>query len=494
MGQMKTFKEFLKEEFPPFALPDYPMQRTDIKYLDGSWAVGEEDKAFDYDASKSGEENMDDIEKEVQKKTFTHFISEQKEKSATFTFGRFNPPTTGHEKLVKKLASVGRGTDVLLFSSHSNDKRKNPLTHKDKVKYLKKFFGRMVVDANVRNVFEIANFLHEKGYRNVNMVVGSDRIKEFDMLLNKYNGVKAKHGYYKFKNINIISAGERDPDADDVSGMSASKMREFAEKGDFEGFKDGVPSKGKNLAKKLYDDIRKGMGINEGNLPEYMIEDLITEGVYDPGIFKAVFLMGGPGSGKSTVVDQLSLKALGLKMVNTDKAFENGLKKAGLSLDLRGADFDKVDPIRARAKKITGKNMDAYIRGRLGMIFDTTAANKNKIVSYKKLLDKLGYDYKMVFVSTSLQNAQKRNDMRARKLPAEIVQGDWEKARKNADEFKKLFGRDFVEITNDDDVATLQKKSMSLYSKMLTWTSKYPSNKVALKWKERMLLRKQDGR
>tara|TARA_B100002019_G_scaffold277971_1_gene278337 strand:+ start:1411 stop:2697 length:1287 start_codon:yes stop_codon:yes gene_type:complete len=427
-------------------------------------------------------------------KTFTHFISEQKEKSATFTFGRFNPPTTGHEKLVKKLASVGRGTDVLLFSSHSNDKRKNPLTHKDKVKYLKKFFGRMVVDANVRNVFEIANFLHEKGYRNVNMVVGSDRIKEFDMLLNKYNGVKAKHGYYKFKNINIISAGERDPDADDVSGMSASKMREFAEKGDFEGFKDGVPSKGKNLAKKLYDDIRKGMGINEGNLPEYMIEDLITEGVYDPGIFKAVFLMGGPGSGKSTVVDQLSLKALGLKMVNTDKAFENGLKKAGLSLDLRGADFDKVDPIRARAKKITGKNMDAYIRGRLGMIFDTTAANKNKIVSYKKLLDKLGYDYKMVFVSTSLQNAQKRNDMRARKLPAEIVQGDWEKARKNADEFKKLFGRDFVEITNDDDVATLQKKSMSLYSKMLTWTSKYPSNKVALKWKERMLLRKQDGR
>lgn len=427
-------------------------------------------------------------------KTFTHFISEQKEKSATFTFGRFNPPTTGHEKLVKKLASVGRGTDVLLFSSHSNDKRKNPLTHKDKVKYLKKFFGRMVVDANVRNVFEIANFLHEKGYRNVNMVVGSDRIKEFDMLLNKYNGVKAKHGYYKFKNINIISAGERDPDADDVSGMSASKMREFAEKGDFEGFKDGVPSKGKNLAKKLYDDIRKGMGINEGNLPEYMIEDLITEGVYDPGIFKAVFLMGGPGSGKSTVVDQLALKALGLKMVNTDKAFENGLKKAGLSLDLRGADFDKVDPIRARAKKITGKNMDAYIRGRLGMIFDTTAANKNKIVSYKKMLDKLGYEYKMVFVSTSLENAQKRNDMRARKLPAEIVQGDWEKARKHADSFKKLFGRDFVELSNDDDFATLQKKASSLYSKLLTWTSRYPTNKVALKWRERMLLRKQDGR
>lgn len=423
-------------------------------------------------------------------KTFSNFISEAKEKSCTFTFGRFNPPTTGHEKLVKKLTSIGKGTDVLLFSSHSNDKKKNPLNHKDKVKYLKKFFGRIVVDANVKTVFEIANFLHEKKYVNVNMVVGSDRVKEFEMLLTKYNNVKARHGYYNFKNINIVSAGERDPDADDVSGMSASKMRQYAEDGDFDNFKEGVPSKGKNLAQKLYNDIRKGMGINEANLPEYMMEDLITEGVYDPGIFKAVFLMGGPGSGKSAVVDKLGLKALGLKLVNTDKAFENGLKKAGLSLDLRGADFEKIDPIRAKAKNITGKNMDAYIRGRLGMIFDTTAANKSKIVSYKKLLDKLGYEYKMIFVRTSLENAQKRNDMRARKLPPEIVKGDWDKAMAASNDFKKLFKRDFVEITNDDDIASLDRKASTLYSKMLTWTSKYPSNKLALKWRERMILQK----
>ena len=424
-------------------------------------------------------------------KTFNRFLSEAKEKSCTFTFGRFNPPTTGHELLVKKLMKVGSGTDVLLFSSHSNDKRKNPLNHRDKVKYLKKFFGKIVVNANVKTVFEIANYLQEQKYVNVNMVVGSDRVKEFEMLLTKYNGVKARHGYYKFKNINIISAGERDPDADDVSGMSASKMRQFAEDGDFDSFKQGVPSKGRSVAKKLYDDIRKGMGINEGNLPEYMMEDLITEGVYDPGVFKAVFLMGGPGSGKSTVVDQLALKALGLKMVNTDKAFEVGLKKAGMTLDLRGADFDKVDPIRAKAKKITGKNMDAYISGRLGMIFDTTAANKSKIVSYKKMLDKLGYEYKMVFVTTSLANAQQRNSMRARKLPFDIVQKDWEAASKNADEFKKLFGRDFISITNDDDFNTLKKKASQLYKAMLTWTSKFPSNKFALKWRERMLLRKQ---
>ena len=118
------------------------------------------------------------------------------------------------------------------------------------------------------------------------------------------------------------------------------------------------------------------MGINEGTLPEYMIEDLVKEGVYDPGIFNS-FPYGWFSSGKSTVVNKLGLKALGLKMVNTNEAFENGLKKAGLSLDLRGADFDKVDPIRARAKKITGKNMDNYINGRENsMIFDTTACKQ----------------------------------------------------------------------------------------------------------------------
>ena len=424
-------------------------------------------------------------------KQFGKWLTESKDKSVTFTFGRFNPPTTGHAKLVDKLKRV-RADDTLLFSSHSNDKRKNPLTHKDKVKYLKKFFGKKVsvIDSNVRTVFDICNFLHEKGYKTINMVVGSDRVKEFEALITKYNNVKARHGFYNFSEINIVSAGERDPDADDVSGMSASKMRAYAEDGDFENFKEGVPSKNKRDQEQLYKAIRKGMGINEGTLPQYMIEDLIQEGVYDQGIFKAVFLSGGPGSGKSAVVRKLALKPLGLKMVNTDSAFENGLKKAGMSLDLRGADFDIVDPIRAKAKKITKKNMDAYMTGRLGLIFDTTAAKSSKIKNYKKLLDKLGYEYKMIFVNTSLENALKRNDLRSRKLPHEIVQGDWEASQKNANEYKKIFGRDFIHITNDDTEADLDKKAAGLYGKLLTWTSKFPSNKLALKWRERMLLRK----
>ena len=106
------------------------------------------------------------------------------------------------------------------------------------------------------------------------------------------------------------------------------------------------------------------------------------------------------------------------------------------------------------------------------------------------MLDKLGYEYKMIFVNTSLDNAQKRNDMRARKLPPEIVKGDWEASQKNANKFRAMFKKDFVEITNDDDVKSLEKKADSLYSKLLTWTSKFPSNKMAMQWRERELLKK----
>lgn len=433
-------------------------------------------------------------------KTFTKFLSEAKSNPAVFTFGRFNPPTNGHEKLVDRMVKVSKsvGGDPILFSSHSSDKVKNPLTHKDKVKFLKAFFGRKVnvVNEDVRQIFQILVFLYDKGYRNIVMIVGSDRIAEFKNIITKYNSVKGRHGFYKFDDIAVVSAGERDPDSDDVSGMSASKMRMFAEKGDFDSFKDGVPSTGKRIAKKLYDAVRKGMGIKEvTDFPHYMINDMLkegvlTEGVYDQGIFKAVFLMGGPGSGKSTVVDKLALPSLGLKLVNTDRAFEIGLKKAGMSLDLRKASDDDYAPIRAKAKKITGKQMGAYINGRLGMIFDTTAAKKSKIQDYKDLLDQAGYEYKMVYVKTSLKNALKRNQMRPRKLRDEIVVNDWNNAEKNAKGFKQMFGRDFIEVVNDDDLATLDTKANKLFGKMMTWTSKFPTNSKAQEWKQSELTKK----
>ena len=161
-----------------------------------------------------------------------------------------------------------------------------------------------------------------------------------------------------------------------------------------------------------------------------------------------------------------------------------------MTLDLRGADFTKVDPIRARAKKITNLNMDAYIGNRLGMIFDTTSANLSKVSAYRKNLESLGYECKMIYVNASLQNALARNNMRPRKLPAEIVQGDWEKAQKNMNDLRRIFGRDFVEVKNDDDLKTLETKATKLFSKLMTWTSKFPSNKPAQNWKQQELLKK----
>ena len=424
-------------------------------------------------------------------KTFYKFLSEAKDRPAVFSFGRFNPPTTGHAKLAERLSKVARtaGGDPFIFSSHSNDPKKNPLPHKVKVRYLRKFFGKKigVPDVNARTVFDIAVALYNQGYRDIYMVVGSDRIREFDTLLKKYNSVKGRHGFYKFDTIQIVSAGERDADADDVSGMSASKMRAFADKGDFDSFKQGVPSRNAREAQQLYKDVRKGMGIAEGTLPEYMMEDLITEGVYDPGIFKAVFLMGGPGSGKSTVVDGLSLSTLGLKKVNSDRAFEIGLKKAGLSLDLRKTPEPVKEPIRGKAKSLTAKMLDGYLAGRLGVIFDTTSANTNKIKNYKKMLDALGYESKMIFVNTSLEFAQQRNEARPRKLAPDIVQAEWEKVQKNVNSLRTLFGRDFMTITNDDTLDALEKKTNRLYGKMMTWVSSFPGNKNATAWKEAQL-------
>ena len=346
-------------------------------------------------------------------------------------------------------------------------------------------------DVSARTVFDIATALYNQGYRDIYMVVGSDRIREFDTLLKKYNSVKGRHGFYKFNNIEIVSAGERDADADDVSGMSASKMRAFAEKGDLDSFKQGVPTRNAREAEQLYKDVRKGMGINEDtHLPLYMQEDLIQEGVYDPGIFKAVFLMGGPGSGKSTVVDGLGLKALGLKLVNTDKSFETGLKKAGQTLDLKLVPAEIRDPIRKRAKRQTTRMLDRYIDGRLGLIFDTTSANAGKIRAYLNMLNHLGYESKMIYVSSSLDNAKKRNNMRPRKLPDAIVEKDWNNSQTNIAIMKKLFGRDFIQVTNDDDLSSLQKKTNSLFGKLMTWSTSFPNNKKSSIWKQRQVLTK----
>lgn len=428
-------------------------------------------------------------------KTFNRFVKEDQEKGVVFTFGRFNPPTVGHAKLVDKLTtSTSGGYAPLVYMSHSQDAKKNPLDFGTKQKFMNLFFGKKVgvMNSNARHVFEIVTDLYNQGYTKIRMVVGSDRVKEFNVLLNKYNSVKGRHGFYKFDDIQIISAGERDPDSDDVSGMSASKMRLAATENDFDSFKTGVPDQ--KHADKLWKAVRRGMNLKENTLPSYMQEDLLNEGVYDQGIFKAVFLMGGPGSGKTTVVNALALYTLGLKTINSDNHFERMMKTANMSMkmtkDGSGENNPERDRIRAKAKQIAGNQMDMYIPNRLGLIFDTTSAKASKIQNYKSLLDNLGYESKMVFVKTSLDLALKLNDARARTVPSEVVKMEHEAVEKNAAAFRGMFRGDFIEIENNDTAASLKKTAESHFGRISAWTKKFPTNRIAIAWKERELLLK----
>ena len=184
-----------------------------------------------------------------------------------FTFGRYNPPTTGHEKVIQKVVSVAGSNPYRIYPSFTQNPKKDPLPHALKVAYMRKMFKRyarnIVADKDARTAIHIAVKLYDEGFKNLVMVAGSDRIKEFDTLLNTYNGVEGKrHGYYKFDSINIVNAGQRDPDSEGVEGMSASKMRVAASNGDMDSFLQGVPS-GFSDGKKLYRDVRKYMGIRE---------------------------------------------------------------------------------------------------------------------------------------------------------------------------------------------------------------------------------------
>ena len=190
-------------------------------------------------------------------------IKEAKGRSIAFTFGRFNPPTIGHEKLINKVAQQ-RTDDYKIYLSKSEDTSKNPLNARVKLATMKQMFPRharniMLNPSNM--ILDIATELYKKGYSNVTFVAGSDRVREFDTILKKYNGVKSRHGLYDFDSINVASAGERDPDADGATGMSASKMRAAAKDKDFDTFKKGLPSSFANSknAQDLFKNVRKGM-------------------------------------------------------------------------------------------------------------------------------------------------------------------------------------------------------------------------------------------
>ena len=182
----------------------------------------------------------------------------------------------------------------------------------------------------------------------------------------------------------------------------------------------------------------------------------LQEGLQDPNIFKAFFLAGGPGSGKSYVVRK-STGGTGLRIVNSDDAFENMLKKANLSLKMPAKEFDAREVHRQRAKDITVKKHANFVEGRLGLILDGTGKDYDRIARQATELRQLGYDVHMIFVNTSLDTALERNAKRARSVPENIVVSAWKEVQSNIGKFSQYFRQNFVVVDNnttDEDVMT----------------------------------------
>jgi len=217
-------------------------------------------------------------------------------------------------------------------------------------------------------------------------------------------------------------------------------------------------------------------------------EEYLTEGVYDPGIFKAFFLAGGPGSGK-TFVTQTAFAGTGLKVVNSDMAFERGLQKANLSLSMPPEEEYFRNLIRSRAKMTTSTQLDMYVNGRLGLIIDATGRDYNLINRQQSMLKAIGYDCYMVFVNTSLEVAQQRNKARSRSIPEYIVTNSWRTVQANIGGFQKIFKPQNMLILDNNKseqelvTNTLNQAARFIRSRLRT----SPDNLIAKNWIAREL-------
>lgn len=230
------------------------------------------------------------------------------------------------------------------------------------------------------------------------------------------------------------------------------------------------------------------------NFKDVFYQELIKEGVYDPAIFKVIFMAGGPGSGKSYVAGRTT-KGLGYRVVNSDRAFEMILNK--VNIGGKGAKLDKMNDeeyaqaqdIRVnRAVPLTGKMQQNYIEGRLGIIVDGTGADYNRIVKQVTELRELGYDAYMIFVNTSLDVAQERNRNRKRSLPEDVVGDSWRSAQSNMGRFQGLFGSsNFVIVDNDNAGEDVFKK---VWKYIMNFTKKKVKNPIAKKWMDMELAKK----
>ena len=210
-------------------------------------------------------------------------------------------------------------------------------------------------------------------------------------------------------------------------------------------------------------------------------QDYLNEGVNDPSIFKAIFLAGGPGSGKSFVVGKTALQPLGFKLINSDLAFEARLKKVGLTTSPEDIASAQGQLARLRAKELTNKQMELALNGRLGLIIDGTGKDFDKIKSQVDDLRALGYAVYMIFVNTDLETAMERNAKRSRSLPDEMVNLMWKGVQKNIGKFQNLFRNRFIVVDNSTG-SNVERAIMNAYKTVASWAKSPPENSIAQRW------------
>ena len=386
-------------------------------------------------------------------KSFLDIIEEEKsgDKHHVMAFGRMNPPTTGHLKVIDKVKEVAHKNNAehSVVTSHSQDSKKNPLSASQKVKHLKRYSpGTHFVSSSKEHptFLHHAAELHKKGVTHLHMVAGSDRVKEYKEKLNKYNGTH-KGALYNFKKIHVHSAGHRDPDSEGAEGMSGTKMREHAKNKDIHSFKQGVPSHVSNEhTKELMHDTRKGMGLHED---------------VNRGLFKAIFVTGGPGSGKDIIIRE---------------AIAEGR--------ITELNFIQVRDYLGDKQKLSEQSKDfrrEAIRNRGPLIINGPADDNEKIAQIKEELEELGYETQMIFVDTSDEASKERNSLLSRMMMESVRQDKWAKSQRNTKYFTEAF-KDFVPFDNTGDIGDKEQDIHEVYELTRDFLDSRVTNETALDW------------
>ena len=363
---------------------------------------------------------------------------------ATFTLGRFSPPTTGHKKLVDAVidhAKKAKG-DHYVFASQTQDHKKNPLHHGEKVSFMRKFFPHANVseEKSVKTPIDAMKHLHAKGYKKVTMVVGSDRVEAMHNLLHKYNGID-----YNFDHIEVKSAGARDPDAEGVEGMSASKMRDHAAAQDFSKFREGVPNP--DHAKELYHAVRRGLKLESTQKH-----------------FKALFLVGGPGSGKDILI-------------------KSGLQESGM------AELSLEKLHKTISERSSMRELDSF----RSIFVNGNADDYSKINVCRTVLEHMGYDTSMVFVYTENAESKRRNDARITSGSKTFSEQTRLMKYNSSIQNMKLFSEDFSSFLLFDNSRDFKRANEKARKEIISWTeelfegvsdfiSSAPTNPSAIKW------------